>query len=276
MRNKVNESPPPTLEQRLSAALTDSLSSTALAQLLAENDAGIVAAEQAAVAARDFAYDPTASPDLAAARQHMDNTPLLVGRLRTLRSRLGSRYRQAYLDEQAAQWRALAADITNEGTALAEEMRAVYSDAAARLVDLFARIADYNTRRDELYAQRPDCISDQLPDPEKLARDGGITTPSLLEATKLIDLATGKEIWPPPQVPIGVVMTQAMPGLFVSRDPDAHGSDWWKAAERRAAAQRLDNERTAARLLEMDKQQTERRNREERESWRAAHGGKGP
>jgi hypothetical protein len=266
-------SPAPTLEQRISAALLHTLPSTALAELLAENDAGIAAAEQAAEVAKEFAFDPAQSPDLAAARQHMEDAALLVGRLKTLRHRLGCRYQQTYLEEKANEWRGLAADIINEGTALAEEMGHVYADAALKLVDLFTRITDYNTRRDQLYAQRPDRISDQLPDPEKLARNGGgIVTPSLLEATKLFDLNTGKELWPPPQIPLGVTMVAAMPGLFVPRDPDAHSADWWKASERRATAQRVDNDKQALRLREMDKQQTERMNREEREAFTAVHG----
>jgi hypothetical protein len=167
----------------------------------------------------------------------------------------------------------LSAATTNEGTALAEEMRAVYPDAAAKLVDLFARIADYKKRRDQVYLRRPDCISDQLPDPELLARklNGGftITTPSLLEATKLFDLETGKEIWPPPTKPFAVVMLESMQ---FNRDL-RFTSEWWKVNEQRAAAAGVESERTAARFAQMKRDQEERQNREERERFAAAHGG---
>jgi hypothetical protein len=260
----------PTLEQRIANALTGDLPSIELGELLTANDAAIVAAEQAAQAAKEFAYDPTLSRDIAEARDRMETSALLLGRLQTLRPRLLTKYRETYLREQAAEWRGLSADITNEGTALAEEMRAVYSDAAAKLVDIFSRIADYKKRRDQLYLRRPDCISDQLPDPELLARklNGGftITTPSLLEATKLFDLETGKEIWPPPQVPFGVRMAASM-----QFNPDVrYTSEWWKANEVRVAAAHAESERTAARFAQMKKDQEERQSREERERFTAA------
>jgi hypothetical protein len=64
-----------------------------------------------------------------------------------------------------------------------------------------------------LYARRPDCLNDQLPDPELLARElngFSITKPSLLEQTRLFAFETGEPLWPPPQVPLGVLMARSM------------------------------------------------------------------
>jgi hypothetical protein len=49
-------------------------------------------------------------------------------------------------------------------------------------------------------------------------------------------------------------------------------ADWWKANEQRAAAARIDEERTAAHFAQMKHEQEARQNREERENFAAAHG----
>jgi hypothetical protein len=76
----------PSLEQKVLKALTeDGMASSELADLLQETDAGIAEAERQAVAAREAAYDPARSPDLSKAREEMEDTALLVGRLKTMR-----------------------------------------------------------------------------------------------------------------------------------------------------------------------------------------------
>jgi hypothetical protein len=67
---------------------------------------------------------------------------------------------------------------------------------------------------------------------------------------------------------MGMIMTESM---RFNRDL-SYTSEWWKANERRAAAARIENKRTAARFEQMKAEQEERVNREERERWAAAHG----
>jgi hypothetical protein len=194
-----------------------------------------------------------------------------------LGERLLTRYRERHLQEQAAEWRGLSADIINEGTKLAAEMREVYAAAVGKLVDVFTRIADYKRRRDALYSRRPDQIGDQLPDPELLARglDGfTINTPSLLEATKLFDLETGQQIWPDPQQTnrLAVEMSSSVRAMVSSMDRDACTPNWWKAVARRQAAAAAEAELQGERFAEMKRAQEERENREAAENWRAAHG----
>jgi hypothetical protein len=266
---------PPTLEQRISATLTGDLPSAELGELLSANDAAIIAAEQAATAAKEYAYDPTLSPNITEARERMENTALLVGRLQTLRPRLLTKYRETYLKEQAAQRRDMASRLISEGTELSAQLSEIYPKAVDDLVSLFACIADYKKRRDALYSSRPDQIGDQLPDPELMARGWDsftINTPSLLE-TKLFNFETGKQIWPPAHVPLGVIMAQSVQAMAASLDREQFSPNWWRAAARRQAANRVEAERQDERLREMEREQTERMNREERERFAAMHGG---
>jgi hypothetical protein len=273
--NKATSGAPPTLEQRISMALTGDLPSVELGELLGANDAAIVAAEQAAQAAKEYAYDPTLSPDIAEARERMENTALLVGRLQTLRPRLLTKYRETYLKEQAAEWRDKASELIGEGTELSEQLSEMYPKAVHDLVSLFARIADFKKRRDACYSNRPDQIGDQLPEPELLARrlDGfTVNTPSLLEQTQLFDFETGTQIWPVAQPLIGVVMAESTLAMAASQDREQFSPFWWRAAQRRAAAHRAETERQDARLREMAAEQEKRVNEEEAARWRAAHG----
>jgi hypothetical protein len=160
--DKTNDAPaaletpsPPTLEQRISRALTENLPSVELGELLTANDAAIIAAEQAAAAAKEYAYDPMLSRDIAEARDRMETSALLLGRLQTLRPRLLTKYHETYLKEQAAEWRATSSELIGEGNELADELREVYAASVGKLVDVFTRITDFKKRRDELYSARP-------------------------------------------------------------------------------------------------------------------------
>jgi hypothetical protein len=273
--NKEASAPAPTLEQRIANALTGDLPSAELGELLTANDAAIIAAEQAATAAKEYAYDPVRSPNIAEARECMENTALLVGRLQTLRPRLLTKFRERYLQEQAAEWRAASSELIGEGNELADELREVYAASVGKIVDVFVRISDFKKRRDACYSTRPDKIGDQLPDPELLARNLNgftITTTSLLEQTKLFDFETGTQLWPPAQLPIGVVMAQSVQAMAASQDREQFSPNWWRAAARRAAAHKVETERQDARLREMERAQAERENLELKEHFVAAHG----
>jgi len=208
----------------------------------------------------------------------MENTALLVGRLQTLRPRLLTKYRETYLKEQAAEWRATASELIGESNELANELREVYAAAVGKLVDVFTRSADFKKRRDALYSTRPDQMGDRLPDVELMARglDGfTVTTPSLLEQTKLFDF-TGRQLWPDPLQTnpnrFAVEMSQSVLAMAASGDPEQYSTLWWRAAQRRQAAYRVETERQDQRLREMERAQTERENRELKERFAAAHG----
>jgi hypothetical protein len=275
--NKASDTAPPplTLEQKIIMALTADLPSVELGELLGANDAAIIAAEQAAQAAKEYAYDPMLSRDIAEARDRMETSALLLGRLQTLRPRLLTKYRETYLKEQAAEWRATASELIGEGNELADELRKTYAASVGKLVDVFTRIADYKRRRDACYSNRPDQIGDQLPEPELLARDLNgftITTPSLLEQTKLFDFETGSQIWPRAQLPIGVIMAQSVQAMAMAQDREQFSPFWWRAAQRRAAAHKVETEQQDARLRQMAAEQEERLNRELKETFVATHG----
>jgi hypothetical protein len=87
MEKKMNNND--NLEQRLLKAIDDDkLSVDDLAQLINQTERGIVAAEEAARAASEAAFDPARSADPVAARDEMETAHLRVGRLKTLLPRL--------------------------------------------------------------------------------------------------------------------------------------------------------------------------------------------
>jgi hypothetical protein len=74
------------LEKRITTALAADTTSSDLATLIQETEAGIVAAD--AAAERERAFDPALSPDPGEARAAMENATFAANRLRMLLPRL--------------------------------------------------------------------------------------------------------------------------------------------------------------------------------------------
>jgi hypothetical protein len=89
--------------------------------------------------------------------------------------------------------------------------------------------------------------------------------PSLLTAVHLIDLDTGRQIWPPPQPS----MAAAFAAIAMPSYGRRFGPDWWKDNERRAAAQRAEQQRMADYYARLTQEQDECENAEARERFAA-------
>jgi len=86
--------------------------------------------------------------------------------------------------------------------------------------------------------------------------------PSLLTSVHLIDLESGREIWPLPQPSMAAAVAAMVP-VYDRRCT----ADWAEENERRAAMQRAEAKRHADHLARLSQQQEERENAESREAF---------
>jgi hypothetical protein len=249
-----------TLEQRIDTGLQPdaAVTSTDIAVLIDEAEAII-------------AVDQTRSLDPGAARQAMMAT-LAANRIRPLLSKLQARYQQVHEQEQAAAWLAEREAewlterdaLKHERDALAEELREIYPDAAAKIVELFARIAANDKALAELDRARPAGVEQHLRSAELHARgldSFSRDTPSLLSSVYLFDWDSGRQTWPPPRPSMAPAFAAtAIPGY-----DRRFSGDWAKDNERRAAGQRAEKQRIADFYVRQTQQQEERENAEARE-----------
>jgi hypothetical protein len=245
------------LEQRISAALaaTD-LKAFELVALLDETVDAIVAADTAAEAERERAFDPAQSPDLAKARAAMEDAVFLVNRLRTLQPRLEARLTEVRAIERETQWHADYERVKAKRDALADEFRELYPETVPKLVDLFTRMTAFDAEISHLHTARPAGVSLHLRTPELEAR--GLESfdrdnPSLATELKLPswDQPT-KLAWPPPKPSAAAAFAASM------AMPMHRGGDWWRDGDARAAEQAAESKRVADYYAEQEQLREER------------------
>jgi hypothetical protein len=254
---------PPTLEERIAVALQPdtALTTAEVAALIEEAEAGIAKAEKEQTVEQTLSLDPKA------ARQAIADATFAVDRLRTLLSKLQTRYRQVREQEKATAWLAKLDAFKPGRDALAEELREVYLDAVNKIVDVFVRVTAHNEALSELLQARPAGAMEHLLSAELHARgldSFSYNTPSLLTAVHLVDWDSSREIWPPPRPSMAAAFAAAVP-VYDRRCT----ADWAQDNERRAAAQRAEGQRHAEFLARLSKEQEERENAEAREGFLA-------
>jgi hypothetical protein len=248
-----------TLEKRIDIALQPetAITSAEAAALIEEAEVGIAKAEKAQAVEQTLSLNP------AAARQAIADATFAANRLRTLVSKLHVRYQQLRDKEEATAWLAQQEPPRRERDALAKELREVYPAAVTKIVDLFVRIIANNNELIELGQTRPSGV-ERLSSAELHAR--GLDTfsrdmPSLLTAVHLVDLDTGRQVWPPPKPSI----TAACAATAIPGNDRRFTADWAQDNERRAEGQRAEQQRHADFLARLTKEQEERENREAQE-----------
>ena len=230
-------------EKRLKAALTDTtatIPSTTLEKLLRECDAAIGAAQQEAIDARERGLNFLATPDIKAAREAVDDAEFFVSRLLTQRPRLAALLDARRAQEQRDRYLTHYATLKHEGEALAQELADLYPGLVGPLVELFARLRAFQQRCSALHVTDPGGLP-HVTDPELMARGlAGFSRdlPSLLEAVRLADWASGTEIWPPRSGDFAVSVAQMMTVPSVGAawaDEQVRDSDYGRAPARERA-----------------------------------------
>jgi hypothetical protein len=253
-----------TLERKIVDVLqpdTD-ITSADVAELIEEAESGIAKAE------KEGTVDQTLSLDPKAARQAIADATFAANRLRMLLSKLQVRYAELRADEEATAWLAELDAFKPERDALAGELRELYPDAVAQIVDLFVRIKANDEALSDLLQKRPPGVMEHLLSAELHAR--GLDSfsrdmPSLLTSVHLVDWDSGREIWPPPRPS----MASAFAATAIPGNDRRFTGDWAKDNEQRAAAQQAERQRMADFYRRLDQEQEDRENAEARERFLA-------
>jgi hypothetical protein len=251
-----------TLEERITAALTDSIASSDLVALISETEEAIDAADAAAERERVKALDPIASPDPVLARAVMEDAAFTRVRLQTVLPRLHARLKQIEAAEYLARWKPDYERVKAVRDALAAEMREVYPAAVSRLTDLFHRMAACDRECSRVNGSAPPGDHPRLRKVELAAR--GVETllqPDIwiAEMLRLPYFVREKGpiyAWPPPAPPV----------FASSIVPPGPGPDWQAEIATRNVAQREESERVIAQYNERDRQRQERELTEARET----------
>jgi hypothetical protein len=131
-----------------------------------------------------------------------------------------------------------------------------------------ALVEKATTRTTELHRARPAGVEQHLISAELHARglEGfSYNTPSLLTSVFLFDWDTGRQVWPPSRSS----MASAFAAVAPPHDSHRLSANWAKDNERRAAAQRAENQRIADYYARTTKEQEDRENAEARERFLA-------
>jgi predicted transcriptional regulator len=218
------------LEQRIVAALTSAdITSTDLADLIAETESAIATADKTAEEERAKALDPALSPDPKAAREAMQDAEFSRDRLKTLLPRLQARHKQLQAKEYEARWYAELEGVEAKRDALVEELREEYLAAVAKLIDILSRIPAIDKDVDRINGSAPPGVGDRLLGVEQKARGvEGFGVSGAWEPNGLLSLADDLKLpkfeadgnryqysWPPPQPNLALQIAAIRPDPFI-------------------------------------------------------------
>jgi hypothetical protein len=253
-----------TLEQRISAALSEDIASADVATLITDTEAAIAAADAAADAERVKALDPIASPDPAKARAALEDASFTRERLRTVLPRLQTRLKQVVAADYAAKWEPEFKRVEALRDDLAAEMREVYPAVVALLTDLFRRMAECDRECSRVAGTAPPGDNRRLLKVELTARGvKGLLQPDVWIALELRLPYFTRDSGPiyawPPRTPSPFAYVPVMV-------PSGPGPDWHEELKARDVAQREESLRVIANLNERAREREERELKEGKEA----------
>jgi hypothetical protein len=161
----------------------------------------------------------------------MEDAGLAVGRLNTLLARLIRRYTDVAAREAATSWTASFYELRGRRDELAAELAEHYPAFVRNLLNIFIRITVLDNEVSRLHSARPANVSLHLKSVELTARGLDRFTrdrPSLLNTLTLLNLPSGKQLWP--QV---VPRDMSLFAPVVPINP-LHSPDWWRPEVRAA------------------------------------------
>lgn len=228
---------PNTLKQAIANALTNpDVASAELDELINQAEEATAEAAATAEAERQKALDPIASPDAAKAEQSVWAAEIRRDRWRSSLTRLWGRLHEVERAESGARWEADYNAVKAKRDVLAQEFAELYPKLTVQLCDLFQRAKVIDRECSRIDAEAPAGEHRRLRGVELTAR--GLecfdrSSPSLTGAVTLPDWTdSARMLWPPPQIPLGVVMAAS---IAPQHDPRYSG-DWAAREGRRAAS----------------------------------------
>jgi hypothetical protein len=243
------------LKKRIGSALADdNVGSAELFELISETEQAASAANAAAVQARTESEQLDADPKAAA--QAISVAAIEARQLQRAAQQLQDML-PAVLNREAIDKYSVVRDkLQSESDAVEQKLTDAYLDAAANLIDVFKRAADF---QQQAARELP-----SLPPGVATLRKFGIATTRLLEKVTLLDL-DGEQLWPPPTVNFAVAAVAAMSFPSLAHGQGNPIGPGWELEEK-------DNERErdAKRYAGMTEEQERRQNAEEKQRFAAA------
>jgi hypothetical protein len=258
------------LEKKITDSLADgAITSTDLAALISELEAGIAEANENVEREQIRALDPLASPDAKAARETLKSAEFACERLQALLPRLKQRCQQVAGQEHYDRWATEFDQLVPRYAAAVEQLKSVCKEYEPKLIAALVEAQAVDAEVHRLAGSKPYHLPQtnndgrNLPEVELAAREIAGTVPgcSLMTDLKLPKFNSANELaWPPPQPNIAVQVAATLP---IRRHP---GADWYKEiAERDRVIAEASREHVARQTRER-----EQRFKEQQEHERAA------
>ena len=191
-----------------------------------------MAATNAAVAEREKALDPLASPDITKARAAMEDAAFTRDRLRTVLPRLQQKFTEVEAAEYAARWDPDFKQVEAERDELAAEFREKYPRLVKELVDLLGRMEAVDKEASRVAGSAPPGEPRRLRGAEQTARgvDFSRDVHSIAKELVLPAFEPGKRpVWPPREPSLA----EAYAATVVQNDSRLYSGDWWMATAER-------------------------------------------
>jgi hypothetical protein len=218
------------LEKRIAAALASAATSADVATMIAEVDAALPTAVDAAERERIKAYDPTV--DAQKARQSLADAQFARDRLQAALVALQRRLQELQEQEYSVQWHGQYTQVEAECHALAAELREIYPAMQSKLVDLLTRVKACDAEVGRINGSAPDGVRRRLHEVELVARNLEHFTRderSITNELRLPDWDQPRKLaWPPPRTPLGVLASQGLAAAV-----DHPGANWWQQRDER-------------------------------------------
>jgi hypothetical protein len=191
---------------------------------------------------RELAFDPALSPDLSKARQAMEDSAFLVGRLQTLRPRLERKLAAVLAAERHARWLSDYQQVKAKRDQAVEAFQH-YPELVVQLLTILHTARSVDAECDRINGSAPSGEPRRLLGVELTARglkEFSTAWPSIAASVTPPDIQNpGRTLWPPPK--------QIDPALLAPVVPyDPHFSPHWgevKEQEERAAREQAERER---------------------------------
>lgn len=227
------------LEKRIAAALTEDVTSTELAAVIANTEAAITEADATAKAEKEKALDLLVSPDADKARAAMEDAAFICGRLRAALPRLQARLNEVRSEEELARWlpqREAAKAYVDE---LAAKLGELYRPFVHAIVPLLLEIEEADHEVWRVNQAMPDKAKSAgrylLHSVEHEARGHSADQLRHLQIMKDLQLPNweGSElpVWPPHRPRNLAVVAPLLGG-----DPRLFSNRWWEPKQEQAGA----------------------------------------
>jgi hypothetical protein len=267
----VSNKQPPTLEQRIVAALGNpNNGSDTLIELIRETEIAATTADQAAIDEHAKALDLEASPDATSAHQRVIAAEMTRDRLQTNLPKLRENLTSALTMEARERWLSDYRRVSQmRDEAVTQFLE--YRQHAQAIAQMFALAEQVDREVSRINGNAPDNVHQRLSSVELTARNMtqfSRDNPALASTVELRDWEnSGRKLWP--TTSSGSFAAMAVAGMTVPHPSADWSTD--EVREQRKAEGEKQHREMASYYQQATKDEEDRKNREERERFAQAH-----